>query len=80
MLLMIGIDPGETTGVAWWTQGGRPESFELPFAEAFKKVDAAIAVHRDHARIACEEATIGLHSLGKPEVKWALWGVGVARY
>jgi hypothetical protein len=84
-MIIIGIDPGKTTGLAWgdtelMTTGGAEISFD-DFGDWLNTSLARLKAEGKDVRVACERFTIAAGTIKKSQdAHWALEAIGVARY
>lgn len=83
-MIVIGIDPGKTTGFAIWQNGHLliEQSGQLPrqqFFEWFEKI--ACTAHVSPLHVVIERFLIGRATVGKEgDAHYAIGGIGIAEY
>lgn len=79
--MIIGIDPGMTTGIALW-QGGDdiPVGIELPMTQMYEWMRDTIGQSDERHQIACEAFIISERTLKATRQNWSLELIGALRW
>lgn len=78
---VLAVDPGGTTGYAWWMEGdSRPAVAEEKPLEFLRTADGWLSALGSQTIVACERFTIGSQTRAKTQQTDALEQIGALRY
>lgn len=76
---VLAVDPGKTTGLAWWLDGRDPYVEEAEMIPLLSGVETSLMSRRG-TLIVCERYVIGPQTLRKSRQTWSLEIIGALRY